>query len=117
VASGVNNAVSRIAALMAIAILGAVVLSLFQTNLIFRINDSELNLEQRSMILSQSNKLGGIEIPESFDKNAQAEAIYSVKSSFVYGFRWAMGINAFLALISSIISMIIIKNPISKEII
>lgn len=115
IASGVNNAVSRIAALMAIAILGAIVLSLFQVRLESSVNTSTLNSEQKSLILSQSDKLGGIEIPKTFDEEAKEVAENSVKRSFVHGFRWAIGISAFLALLSAIISFFTIKDKIDNK--
>lgn len=110
-ASGINNAVSRIAALMAIAILGGIVISLFTTQLDKTINASTLNDEEKNQILSQSNKLGGIEIPSTFDSNARIITKNAVNESFIYGFRWAMGVSALLALLSTIISIFTIRNP------
>jgi EmrB/QacA subfamily drug resistance transporter len=67
-ASGVNNAVSRIAALMAVVVLGAIVISAFTTRLNDTISTSTLTQQEQRQILSQSDKLGGIEIPGTWNK-------------------------------------------------
>jgi EmrB/QacA subfamily drug resistance transporter len=110
-ASGVNNAVSRIAAMLAIAVLGAVMLSVFTHNLSKNAAASSLSGDQQQQIISQSRKLGGIEIPQTFDSASADAAKTVVKQSFVYSFRWAMGINAVLCLLAAIIAAVTIKNP------
>jgi hypothetical protein len=57
-ASGVNNAVSRIAALLAVAILGAVIISIFTARLDGTITTSSLTTPDQEQILNQSEKLG-----------------------------------------------------------
>lgn len=110
-ASGVNNAVSRVAALMAVAVLGAIVFSTFTTRLNDTISASELPQEQQIQILSQSDRLGGIIIPDTFDETTRTVAINAIRESFVYGFRWAMGICAVLALAGALLSAITIHSP------
>jgi EmrB/QacA subfamily drug resistance transporter len=111
-ASGVNNAVSRIAAMMAIAVLGAVMLSLFTGSLNKNVAASSLPLsaEQRQQITAQSSKLGGIEIPQSFDQTSAAAAKSVVQNSFVHAFAWAMRITAGLALLGAVISFLTIPK-------
>ncbi|OGO04639.1 MAG: hypothetical protein A2Y60_05620 [Chloroflexi bacterium RBG_13_54_9] len=109
-ASGVNNAASRVAALLAVALLGVVVISTFTERLNASISTAGITQEQQSQILKQSDKLGGIIIPENFDETARLSAEEAVRNSFVYGFRWAMGICAALALISALISAVTIHN-------
>ena len=110
-ASGVNNSVSRIAALMAVAVLGAIVISSFTTQLNNAISTSGLMPDEQRQILSQSDKLGAIVIPDTFDDTARILATDTVRESFIYGFRWAMGISAALALAGAFISFITIHNP------
>lgn len=108
-ASGVNNAVARIAGLMAVALLGAIVLSLFGQRLHQTMNTYPLTPQEKQQIFLQKNQLGSIEIPVQFSALAQKMAQQSIDDSFVYSFRWAMGINAFLAFASAIISFIYIR--------
>ncbi len=110
-ASGVNNAISRVAALMAVAVLGAVVISIFTAGLNDAISASSLTGEEQGQILSQSDKLGGITIPDSFDESARQLARTAIRESFIYSFRWAMVSSAVLALIGAIISFITIHSP------
>jgi predicted MFS family arabinose efflux permease len=110
-ASGVNNGVSRIAALMAVAVLGAIVISTFTTRLDDTIGTSSLTPVEQRQILSQSDKLGGIIIPDTFDETASMIARNAIRESFVYGFRRAMGICAALALIGALVSVVTIHGP------
>ncbi len=110
-ASGVNNGVSRIAALMAVAVLGAIVISTFTTRLDDTISASSLTQEEQRQILSQSDKLGGIVIPNTFDETTRQLARNAIRESFVYGFRWAMGIRAALALTGALVSFVTFHGP------
>lgn len=110
-ASGVNNAVARVAGLLAVAVLGAIVLSLFTNNLTNKIYSSNLENDQKEIILSQKNDLGDISIPASFDRESRINSQIIIEDSFIYGFRVAMGICAFLAFLAAVFSFILIKNP------
>lgn len=103
-ASGVNNAISRIAALLAVSILGAVVLTVFRTNLPMRLNQGAMSETEKLNILSQMEKLGAIETTDPASKKM-------VIDSFIYSFRIAMAACAGLAFLSAFISYLTIKNP------
>jgi EmrB/QacA subfamily drug resistance transporter len=110
-ASGANNAISRIAALMAVAVLGVVIVSTFTVRLNDTLAASTLTVEEQQYIISQSDKLGGIVIPESFDKDSRIQARDAINRSFVSGFRWAIGLSAALALVGAAISFFTIRRP------
>jgi len=114
-ASGVNNAISRIAAMMAIAVLGAVMLSLFSQSLHRNVAAASLNPAQQQQIISQSSKLGGVEIPANFTQASADAAKNAVRNSFVHAFRWAMGINAALALLGAIVSFLTIPKKLPGQ--
>lgn len=103
-ASGVNNANSRIAALLAVAILGAVMLTVFKSNLSTKLNTAHISDSEKTNILSQIDKLGGIETNDPIGKKAVLEA-------FIYSFRWVMGISASLVMLSVLIAALTIRNP------
>lgn len=109
-ASGVNNAVSRIAALLAVALLGAIVASVFSSVLSHKLSTSHLETNERQQILDQKNNLAEIVIPQSFAQDKQIEARTYVEDAYLSGYRWAMGIGALLALLSSIIAVFTIRN-------
>ena len=56
-------------------------------------------------------KLGGIVIPDSFTEAARQVAESAVRDSFVYGFRWAMGICVALAFAGAAVSFVLIHSP------
>ncbi len=112
-ASGINNGVSRVAGLLGIAVLGAVVISTFNARLVDALDLSSLTMEQKQVILEQSEKLGGITIPDTFDELARLEARRAVQTSFAYGYRWAMGVCAGLAFVSVFVSAATIRNPVA----
>jgi EmrB/QacA subfamily drug resistance transporter len=109
-ASGVNNAVARVAGLLAVALLGIVVLSIFKLQLNNKIPMSNLNLTEKRQIMVQENKLGGIQIPKNFASTSITTAQNAIDDSFIVGFRWAMGINAALALLSAFVAFFTIHN-------
>jgi EmrB/QacA subfamily drug resistance transporter len=114
-ASGVNNAVARVAGLLAVALLGIVVLSFFRLQLNNRVLLTSLNATEKQQIIVQENKLGGIQIPKNFSSNSVIIAQNAIDDSFIFGFRWAMAINAFLAFLSAIVAFFTIHNKLSRQ--
>ena len=108
-ASGVNNAVARVAGLMAVALLGAIVLSLFTKNLTHQVMSSSMSPSEKQQIIMQKDELGAITIPDSFSPVSKQIAQAAIDSSFLTSFRVAMGINAALAFLSAIVSFIFIR--------
>jgi hypothetical protein len=109
-ASGVNNAIARTAALLAVAVLGAVMLAAFTSNLRDILLSSQLTSQQQIQILTQYDKLGGIVIPDGFDESARMIAQTAISKSFIMSFRWAMGVCMVLALLGSAISFLTIHR-------
>ena len=110
VASGVNNAISRIAGLMAVAILGAVMFSFFTSKIEDRVQNLPIAKEQQEIILEQKDKLGGIQVPESFNSFAAKHTKTAIGESFATGFKWIMIINGILAFVAAIIAFFEIKD-------
>ena len=96
---------------MAVAVLGAIVISTFTTHLNDVISTSSLTQIEQEQILIQSDKLGGIIIPDTFDETTRLLARNAIRESFIFGFRRAMGICTALALIGALVSFVIIHNP------
>jgi EmrB/QacA subfamily drug resistance transporter len=109
-ASGINNAVARFAALMAIAILGAIVIFSFGAHLQASISTSDLSQTQSEQLLVQSDRLGGIVVPDSFDERTKAVAEEVVRESFIFSFRCAMSICSIMALCAAVVSSVMIHN-------
>lgn len=110
-ASGVNNAIARIAGLLAIALLGAIILTSFSSHLSSELDKSHLTMSEKQQISEQKNKLGAIDIPATFSSESRREAQEIIENSFLAGFRVIMTFAAFLAFLSSIIAFLTIQNP------
>jgi predicted MFS family arabinose efflux permease len=100
-ASGINNAVARIAGLLAIAVFGIVMVRSFSGHLDHSLARLPIPAEQRNQIQSNYVKLAALEIPPGLDRNTASEIKASVNDAFVYGFRWIMLICAGLSVVSA----------------
>lgn len=116
VASGINNAVSRTAGLIAVAIFGIVMLHAFNQNLDRRLLTMDLSQEMRQQIDEQRVKLAGLEAPPSLIGEARTTLEKAVADSFVFGFRVVMLMAAGLALASGLSAALMIdgKEPRDK---
>jgi MFS family permease len=110
VASGINNAISRTAGLLAVAVLGIVMLHAFNTRLNQRLENLDVAPEARGLLDGQRNKLAGAEIPANLNAETRAELKQAVAESFVYGFRLVMIIAASLAFLSALVSWLLIEG-------
>jgi EmrB/QacA subfamily drug resistance transporter len=102
IASGVNNAVSRTAGLLAIAALGAVMSGAFSFDLERRLERLPAPPEARQAVLEQRHKLAAIEIPSGLPPESRQALSQTVAQSFVFAFRWVMLISALLAAASAV---------------
>ncbi len=109
-ASGVNNGMARVAGLLAVAILGVMVITTFSNRLTETLRLSDLTGEQQRQILEQSEKLGGITIPQTFDVVARQQATGAIHDSFIYGFRRAMLTCSGLAFAGAAVSAATIRR-------
>ena len=101
-ASGVNNAVSRTAALLAIAALGGVLATAFDARLDEALARAHLGADALAAIEAQRHRLGGIELPPGLPEAVAAQAHAAIGEAFVAGFRRVMIVSAGLALLSAV---------------
>jgi EmrB/QacA subfamily drug resistance transporter len=110
VASGVNNAVSRAAGLLAIAMLGIVMSNFFNSSLDQHLSAAKLPPKFVSAISEQRQRLGAIEIPKGNSQQEVEAAKSAVSQSFVAGFRWVMLVSAGLAVLSALGAFVLISG-------
>ena len=110
VASGINNAVSRTAGLLAIAVFGVVMLHAFSQRLATRMNEIQLDDQMKHSVYEQRVKLAGLELPSTADPATREKIKGAVADSFVYAFRVIMFISAALALASGASSWLLIRK-------
>ncbi len=101
-ASGVNNAVSRAAGLLAIAALGAVLAQVFEPRLHDALARAQLPAGVGDAIYAQRSKLGAIAAPAGTASAVAAQVRDAVGHAFVAGFRTVMLSSAGLALASAL---------------
>jgi hypothetical protein len=110
VASGINNAVSRTAGLLAIAVFGVVMLHAFSQTLASRLNEIQLDDQLKHSLYDQRVKLAGIEMPATADSRTREKIKLVVADSFIFSFRTIMIISAALALASAGSSWLFIRK-------
>jgi len=101
-ASGINNAVSRTAGLLAVAVFGALLSVVFQHALTSRLNRIDLPSAVRSQIEAQRSQLAAAETSDTRGRRA-------IEESFVAGYRAVLWVAVGLALASSISAAVLIS--------
>lgn len=109
-ASGINNAVARLAGVLAVAILGTVMVSAFGHRLDQRIMALHLPPDIRHVIEGGKIKLAGLELPPNLDVNTRAKITNVVRDAFVFGFRLVMLICSALSAAGGITAAISIRD-------
>jgi EmrB/QacA subfamily drug resistance transporter len=109
IASGINNAISRAAGLLAIAVLGIVMLHLFDRALDRHFSVLKLPAAVERSFEEQRINLAAATLPDGIAPTLGETAKQAIKESFVEGFRCVMFIGAALAMASAISSFLLIS--------
>jgi hypothetical protein len=110
VASGVNNAVARVAALLAIAIFGVVMLHAFNSAIDRRLDGLGLSPESRRQLNNDRMKLAALEPPPTLDLETVASVRRAIADSFIGGFRRLLTLAAALAVLGALIVWVTLKT-------
>lgn len=116
VASGVNNAVSRAAAVLAIAVFGAIMAWAFDTALAEHLRGMGASAPVTAFLEGERSKLAGAAVPPGVDAATATALKRAVAESFVAGFRWVMLLGAALAALSAASAWWMIRGaPAARE--
>lgn len=110
IASGINNAVSRTAGLLAVAVLGIVMMHTFNRELDRRLMTLQVTPEIKEALASQPNRLAAAELPQQLDPVEGERLERAINESFVSGFRRVMAVAAVLALLSAVSAALLIEG-------
>ena len=114
-ASGINNAVSRIASLFAIALLGIAMLAIFSSSLETQLESLNLAPEARQFLATQAVNLAAAEVPSGLDAVTSQAVEQAIAIAFVDGFRVVMGVAVGLAIASAAVAALMIKQPARRK--
>jgi len=110
VASGVSNAVSRTAGLLAIAVFGLIMFHVFNGCLDRRLEQTPLVPDVRQALNQQRARLAAIEIPGNVTEGTRFAVAQAIDECFVNGFQRVMLAGAVLAFVSSLTAWISIRD-------
>ena len=110
IASGVNNAVSRTAGLLAVAVLGLVMVQSFNRSFDRNLDHILVSAEARQTLDTERSKLAAAEIPLEVNEETRVAIKQAINASFIRGFRIVMLAGAILALLSSLSAGLMIRK-------
>ncbi|NJC23490.1 EmrB/QacA subfamily drug resistance transporter [Arthrobacter pigmenti] len=109
-ASGINNAFSRVASLLAIAVLGGLMFAAFSPALDARTEGLDLSTTQRAQLEVAKVDLGAAQPPPGLPEETAAAIEQAVDEAYVTGFRVSVLVCAGLALASSLSAALLIQK-------
>lgn len=109
-ASGVNNAVARVAGVLAIAAFGVVMVKAFGVRLNHSLRDLSLPTGVLQQLQANEIKLAALPVPQGLDSGTTAAVKHSIAEAFVFGFRIVMLICVGLCVVSAATAWRMIPN-------
>jgi EmrB/QacA subfamily drug resistance transporter len=111
VASGVNNAVARVAGLIAIAAFGIALVRFFDAHVGPALDQLRLPAAERAAINRELPKLAGAEVDASMEPSLRAGTQHAIDEAFVSAFRLVMIGTSGLALAAAAAGALIREQP------
>jgi EmrB/QacA subfamily drug resistance transporter len=112
-ASGVNNALTRVANVFANAIFGALAVLLFAAALQRQLKNIPISAKDKQEIMAQAVNLGNAKIPANASNKSAIEKAYH--EGFINAYGKIMRISAALGFLGALMSVIFIKNKAVKK--
>ncbi len=110
IASGINNAVTRSAQVLATAVFGAIALVVFSASLSTETASVTMSETERSTLQVSSRDLGNTTIPQGLSEAAQTQVEMAIKVAFVGTFQVIARIAAAMCFISAVLAAFIIEG-------
>lgn len=109
-ASGINNAISRIANVFANAIFGALAVLIFSSSLTDKIKDLPLNQSEKTAVIKEAINLGDANPPAGLKNDTAVLVEKSYHTGFIHAYGIIMRISAILAFLGALMTILFIKN-------
>lgn len=109
-ASGINNALSRIAGVFANAIFGALAVLFFSGELKQELSGLPLNATSKQAVMQQANELGNAKAPSSLHDADKEEVTRLYHSSFISAYQKILRISGCLGFLGALMSVLFIRN-------
>jgi EmrB/QacA subfamily drug resistance transporter len=109
-ASGINNAVARVAGVLAIAVLGIVMVNAFGYRLNLQLANLSLPVNVLHDIKADEIRLAGLQLPAGVDDSMRTAVRDSIGKAFVFGFRLVILICAGLSIGSAAVAWLVIPR-------
>jgi EmrB/QacA subfamily drug resistance transporter len=114
-ASGVNNALTRIANVFANAIFGALAVLLFASALQVKVQSIPLHANVKQAVIREAANLGNAKVPKEVDSEYKVEISKSYRESFIHAYSGIMKISAGLGFLGALMTVIFIRNKTLKK--
>jgi EmrB/QacA subfamily drug resistance transporter len=107
IASAVNNAIARVAGLVAIAAIGAIVASQYDA----RFADALGEATQQPVVQQMATRPFAVEEPQGLDPSATAAVVQAQEQASVESFHFGVGIAVVLVGLGGVLGLVGIRNP------
>ncbi|HYU59645.1 MAG TPA: DHA2 family efflux MFS transporter permease subunit [Solirubrobacterales bacterium] len=115
IASGINNGISRVAGLLAIAVLGAVIAGSFESTIDDRLGGATLSPKAQNAVAEAKDKPLGAAKTGGLSASEAATVDAAVTSGSEQGFHLGMGLAGALMIVGGAIAGVGIRNPRRRE--
>jgi hypothetical protein len=109
-ASGINNAVSRTAGVLAVAVVGALALFLFSGAMAARSAQIPISAEARSALAAEASRLGAATVPAQVVAEHVGEVQTAIRLAFVDTFRTVMLICTALSWVGAALAGVFVEK-------
>jgi hypothetical protein len=109
IASAVNNAIARVAGLVAIAAIGALVAAQYDSR--FSEALGAATPEVRAIVDSMDTRPFAVEAPDGLDAAAASEVVRAQEEASVDSFHFGIGISVVLVGLGGVLGLVGIRNP------
>ena len=114
-ASGVNNAMTRIAGVFANAIFGALAVLFFSGALQHQLTGVDLTTKEKQEITAQAINLGNAKVPKTISINTKPIVAKAYRESFINAYGKIMRISALFGFLGALMAIIFIRNNAVKK--